>query len=226
MENFKNIVIKKYSPAVGNTSLLVMVFFTIFIIPLFPIITHKLLYNLSYTAIFFMAIFSVETKRRFIFWIAITATIAIWMAAYLDLIYLLEVSYAASVIFFSIVVGKLIFEIVRSKVVNMRVIVEAINCYLMIGFIFCLLVTFLIMENPGSYNFPGIDITYVEDVSHVSKYLYYTFVTFTTLGYGDIVPLTPAARSLAILISITGQIYIAIIIALLVGKFASTQQQN
>jgi hypothetical protein len=170
-----------------------------------------------------MAIFSVQTKRHFILWGAIIATITEWMAYYLDLIYILEVSYAVNVIFFSIVVGKLIYEIVRSKVVNMRVIIEAINCYLLIGFIFCLLVTFLMMENPGSYNFPAIDTAYVEDVSYVSKFLYYTFVTFTTLGYGDIVPLTPAARSLAILISITGQIYIAIIIALLVGKFASTQ---
>jgi hypothetical protein len=224
MENIKNTFIKKYSPTIGNTSLLVMVFFTIFIIPLFPFAIHKLLYNLSYTTIFFMAIFSVETKRRFIFWIAIIATIAIWIAAYLDLIYILEISYAASLIFFSIVVGKLIFEIVNSKIVNLRVIVEAINCYLLIGFIFCLFVTFLMMENPGSYNFPGSDMASVEDVSHVSEYLYYTFVTFTTLGYGDIVPQTPVARSLAILISITGQIYIAIIIALLVGKFASQQE--
>jgi voltage-gated potassium channel Kch len=82
------------------------------------------------------------------------------------------------------------------------------------------------MDNPGSYNFPAIDIAYGEDVSHVSKFIYYTFVTFTTLGYGDIVPQTPVARSLAILISITGQIYIAIIIALLVGKFAGGQNSR
>jgi len=119
----------------------------------------------------------------------------------------------------------MIYEIARSEVVNVRVIVEAINCYLLIGFNFSLLVTFVVLFDPDAYNFTWINNLNWNKVSHVSEFLYYTFVTFTTLGYGDIVPQTPAARSLAILISITGQIYIAIIIALLVGKFASTQNK-
>jgi len=221
----ENIFTKKYSPTAGNTSLLVMVFFTIFLIPLFPITAHRILYNLSFTAIFFMAIFSVQTKRRFILWGAIVATVTEWMASYLDLLYLLEISYFVNVIFFSLVVGKMIYEIARSKVVNVRVIVEAINCYLLIGFIFSLLVTFVVLFDPDAFKFTWINNLNWDKVSHFSEYLYYTFVTFTTLGYGDVVPQIPAARSLAILISITGQIYIAIIIALLVGKFASTQNK-
>jgi hypothetical protein len=53
--------------------------------------------------------------------------------------------------------------------------------------------------------------------------LYFSFVTLATLGYGDIVPLKPYTRSLATLITITGQFYIAIIVALLVGKFSAKQ---
>ena len=59
------------------------------------------------------------------------------------------------------------------------------------------------------------------NLGHFSEYLYFTFVTFTTLGYGDIVPLTPLARSISILISVCGPLYLAIIIAMLVGKYAS-----
>jgi len=221
----ENIFTKRYSPTTGNTALLVMVFFTIFLIPLFPVTAHRILYNLSYTAVFFLAIFSVQTKRRFVFWGAIVATITEWMASYLNMPYLLEISYAINVIFFALVVGKMIYEIVRTPDVNVRVIVEAINCYLLLGFIFCLLITLVMMVDLNAYNFPWINRANWNDVSHVSELLYYTFVTFTTLGYGDVVPQTPLARSLAIFISITGQIYIAIIIALLVGKFASTQQK-
>ncbi len=221
----ENIFTKKYSPTVGNTSLLVMVFFTIFLIPLFPVTAHRILFNLSYTAIFFMAIFSVQTKRRFILWGAIVATITEWMATSLDMQYLLEISYAVNVIFFTVVVGKMIYEIARTPDVNVTVIVEALNCYLLIGFIFSLLVTFMMMADPDAYNFSWVFLTNIDDVSHISEILYFTFVTFTTLGYGDVVPQTPVARSLAILISVIGQIYIAIIIALLVGKFASTQQK-
>ena len=219
----KKIILKKYTPTAGNTALLVMVFFTIFIIPIFPVTAHRILYNFSYTAIFFTAIFSVQTKRRFVFWGAIIATIIEWLSAYLDLIYLLEFSYIVNVLFFAFVVGKMIYEIASTPDVNVKVIVEALNCYLLIGFIFTLLVTFVMMNDPNAYNFPWAFSTIISDVSHVSELLYFTFVTFTTLGYGDVVPQTPVARSLAILISVIGQIYIAIIIALLVGKFASTQ---
>jgi len=141
----------------------------------------------------------------------------------MDLIYLLVISYTVNLVFFAYVVGKMIYEIARTKVVNVRVIIEAINCYLLIGFIFGLLVTLVVIFDPDAYNFTWINNLHREEVSHVSEFLYYTFVTFTTLGYGDVVPQTPVSRTLAILISITGQIYIAIIIALLVGKFASAQ---
>jgi len=222
----ENIFTRKYSPAAGNSTLLFMVFFTIFVIPLFPLITHRLLYNVSYTAIFFLAIFSVETKRRFLIWGAIIATITQWMAAYLKMFYLMELSYTINLLFFSLVVGKIIYEIARTDNVNIRVILEAINCYLLLGFIFTLLVTLVVMTDSNAYNLSWMKTANWEDVSHISELIYYTFVTFTTLGYGDVVPQTPVARSLAILISITGQIYIAIIIALLVGKFASTQRSE
>jgi hypothetical protein len=223
MEIIKKLLDKKYTPTTGNTSLLLMVFFTIFIIPLFPVGLHRVLYNLAFTAIFFMAIFSVESKRGIILWIAVIATITEWLAAYLDLRFLIIMSYGTNVVFFAVVVLKMIIEIAKTKKVTVRVIVEAINCYLLIGFIFGLLVTFVVIFDTNAYNFTWIKDLDWQEVSHVSEYFYYTFVTFTTLGYGDIVPQTPAARSLAILISVTGQIYIAIIIALLVGKYASTQ---
>jgi hypothetical protein len=48
-------------------------------------------------------------------------------------------------------------------------------------------------------------------------YIYYSFVTITTLGYGDITPTTDLANSLSFLEAVTGQLYIAILIARLVG---------
>ena len=54
---------------------------------------------------------------------------------------------------------------------------------------------------------------------------YFTFVTMSTLGYGDVLPGIPLTRSLSIFISITGQIYLAVIIAMLVGKY-SAQKSN
>ncbi|WP_420422025.1 potassium channel family protein [Simkania sp.] len=51
--------------------------------------------------------------------------------------------------------------------------------------------------------------------------LYYSFVTLTTLGYGDIIPLFPGAKFLSIIEAITGQLYIATVIARLLGLYLS-----
>jgi hypothetical protein len=48
--------------------------------------------------------------------------------------------------------------------------------------------------------------------------VYFSFVTLTTLGYGDIVPLTPTARGLAVSEAIIGQLYLAVLVARLVGR--------
>ena len=55
-------------------------------------------------------------------------------------------------------------------------------------------------------------------------YLYFSFVTLTTLGYGDITPLSHLSRSTAVLLAITGQLYMTILIALLVGKFLARSE--
>ena len=52
---------------------------------------------------------------------------------------------------------------------------------------------------------------------------YYSFVTLTTLGYGDITPATPYARALSNLEAIFGQFYIAILVAALVGIYIANR---
>ena len=51
--------------------------------------------------------------------------------------------------------------------------------------------------------------------------IYYSFVTLSTLGYGDIVPKVSAARMLAAVEAITGQLYLAVLVARLVGLHIS-----
>lgn len=53
--------------------------------------------------------------------------------------------------------------------------------------------------------------------SSISGWMYYSFVTLTTLGYGDIVPLHPVARSLAVGEALAGQLYLAVLLARLVA---------
>jgi flagellar biosynthesis protein FliQ len=53
----------------------------------------------------------------------------------------------------------------------------------------------------------------------VDDLTYFSFITFASLGYGDIAPIAPPAQSLALFLSIAGQLYTALVIGLLIGKF-------
>jgi hypothetical protein len=125
------------------------------------------------------------------------------------------------ILFFFFLVVALVREISTTPTVSSTVLMDAITAYLLLGFAFSLLVTAIYQLIPGSYNFIGSEN--VKDYDPIRQNIYYAFVTFTTTGYGDILPVAPVAKSLAILISISGQLYIAIIMALLVGKFASVR---
>jgi voltage-gated potassium channel Kch len=103
------------------------------------------------------------------------------------------------------------------------VILQSINGYLLLGIMFSLIVAVIMFYNPDAFKFPE-DMSVV-DKNNFNNYLYFSLVTMSTLGYGDIVPKLPYSRTLATFISIGGQLYIAIIIAMLVGKFASKRNE-
>ncbi|WP_448562677.1 potassium channel family protein [Trichothermofontia sp.] len=55
---------------------------------------------------------------------------------------------------------------------------------------------------------------------------YYSFVTLATIGYGDITPITPLARTLSITLGIAGQMYLTILVAMLVSKYLNSQRPD
>jgi uncharacterized membrane protein len=59
-----------------------------------------------------------------------------------------------------------------------------------------------------------------------SDYLYLSFITLTTVGYGDVLLFSHLTRSVAILIGLTGQIYMTILIAVLIGKFLAGNEKR
>jgi len=112
------------------------------------------------------------------------------------------------------VIFQLLSHIVRQQRVTPRVILEAINGYLLLGLGFSFLVGLAMKIGAQAFSFP----TEASRIIH-HNFIYFAFVTMSTLGYGEIVPLTPMAKSLSNLMSVSGQLYLAVLIALLVGKY-------
>ncbi len=73
---------------------------------------------------------------------------------------------------------------------------------------------------PGSFNYSSGELSTVQD------WAYYSFVTLTTLGYGDITPVRPIARNLAITEALTGQLYLAVMLARLVAMEVISWQEK
>lgn len=96
----------------------------------------------------------------------------------------------------------------------------AVSAYMLLGVAFGFLYSGLEVLLPGSFLIgEGLDVIRIEqsELTRSSVLFYYSFVTLTTVGYGDITPVGPTAQMLAIWESLAGQLYLAILVARLVG---------
>lgn len=113
-------------------------------------------------------------------------------------------------------------QIAVDVVISTNRITGAICVYLLLGVIWSVCYALLEYALPGS--FAGIA---VEGGSGWSPdWIYYSFVTLTTLGYGDMLPLTYSARALSYIETIFGQFYIAILVAGLVSAYLASKQET
>jgi len=132
---------------------------------------------------------------------------ASWLFPAVDLAVWREVSTLATLVALCCVVLALVF---RDGPITTRRIEGAIAVYLLLGFTWVQAYELVALWHPGA--FAG-----AVDGSGSQSLTYYSFVTLTTVGYGDIVPVHPLARALAVLEALTGQLYLAILLARLVS---------
>jgi len=203
----------------SNSLLLLFLFFTIFIIPFFSNDIHKSLYGTSYGIIFILSALSVKYVQKRVALFAIAVIIIHLISAILNMPTLFKIALPINFLFFLFIVGMLITGIARAENVTLLVILESISGYLLLGLCLSIMVALFVLFDPYSFNFQNLNNNITPNTHQTSNYIYYTFVSLTSTGYGDFLPLTPSAKSLANLISISGQLYIAIIIAMIVGKY-------
>ena len=99
----------------------------------------------------------------------------------------------------------------------------ALSAYLLAGLFFGVFHYLIERNMPGSYAVGG---QIVPDGIPIEDAIYFSFVTLATLGYGEILPLSAAARGLAVVEAIASQLYLAVMIARLVGLYASPRDRG
>ncbi len=124
-------------------------------------------------------------------------------------------------VFFWFTAGVVLAAVLREERVSLDTILGGISVYLLMALAFALLHLLAETVQPGAYQVEGMAFSKLiadsPDVRPFPLMMYFSFVTLTTLGYGDITPSVPVAQTLSGLEAMTGQLYVVILIARLVG---------
>ena len=180
--------------------------------------------DIVFLFILLSSIFTITEKKR-VFVISLLLALAAFASTVLNYflvtISLRLITVSAYGLFFTLMAVTILSSIMKSKKVTTETIYASICVYLIIGVIWTMLFTSIEIIEPGSFlsgGSPLVDLHGDPLQRNVfAKFIYYSFVTLTTLGYGDIVPVSPHARALSSLEAVVGQLFIAILIARLVG---------
>lgn len=125
-----------------------------------------------------------------------------------------EIVFAVLLFFFTTIT--IFIHLLKSREVTSEILFAAVCVYLLIGLAWASLYILIDFTNPHSF----IDTS--DQMAITSpRFLFFSYVTLTTVGYGTLTPATDPARSVATLEAIVGQLYLAILVARLVGLHIS-----
>jgi voltage-gated potassium channel len=201
--------------------LLLILLLMIFILSPFivPYYYGPTILNVIAAAVILSATYAVSARKSFLIFAlslsGVSTVLTFWLAA-APSHWLVVTSHGTLVILISFFAIAILGYVLRSGKVTADKIYGAVCAYLLFGYAWAFVYSLLEEVQPGSFtsvtSMPADDI-----VGRVMQMRYFSFVTLSTVGYGDIVPHTPAARTMALLEAMLGQFYLVALIGRLVG---------
>ena len=204
----------------GLSVLVLLLAVTIFVLPHLaaagaPLLT--LLFDISFSLILLAGLTAVTRTRGMVvagIVLMIGAVAGRWLSRSIPgtdlLVFNLTMSMASSLV----LAWMVMMQVFREGPITMHRVLGAVGVYLLLGLAWSFAYHLLDVINPGAFSISGGSS---EHVISGSEFLYFSLVTLTTVGFGDITALHPAARSVVMLEALTGQLFPAILIARLVS---------
>jgi len=124
--------------------------------------------------------------------------------------------YFLKILIVSITIVELFREIFKTKIIDSHIISSAISIYVLVGIFWYLLFMFLLMIDPDSFYIRNFNPEMVS-----IDMIYFSFTTLTTLGYGDITPVSYTAKMWSITEAMMGVMFLAVMISRVVSLFGS-----
>jgi voltage-gated potassium channel len=175
------------------------------------------------TLVLLFAILAVHRKKGIM---ALSVTLLVltllfhWMGVFGVIRYSGEVSHLIMVLYMGTLVYSFFKAILSATRVSSSLICATLCLYLIIGLLWAAIFALLEVVVPGSFS--GGVLDHAESVAdRLQSFIYFSFITLTTLGYGDITPQTQGAGALCQAEAIVGQFYIAVLVARFVSMYGS-----
>ncbi len=179
----------------------------------------RIVLNILWSAIFLTAVYAVSQKRHVFFigvLLALPMLLSLWFQHIVESSWVPLVGNFFGVLFMAFTIVQILNFIFKERNVHVDLITGAAVTYFLIALMWAFIYASLEKLHPGSFS-----ITEGKMIHSQMVFVYYSFVTISTLGYGDITPLTNLASSVSMLEAVCGQLYIAVLIAWLVGSHIS-----
>jgi hypothetical protein len=119
------------------------------------------------------------------------------------------------------VVANLLRFVLRAPSVNTEVLCASISAYLMLGLLWTVAYWLVAQVTPNAFAFN----TGPKETMSGFNAFYFSFITLSTVGYGDITPVSRIARWLAATEAMTGLLYVTVLIARLVSLYSTPKSQ-
>lgn len=161
-------------------------------------------FRFALLAVMFLCVLSVA-KHRSVLWLAIVLA----LISELTLGLMPEVRPFVQMAFFVLCSGVVLSDVITGEEASTDKVLGALCGYMLIGILFALIYSWMEQSDPGCFSMEG--------GSDFSDFIYFSIVTLSTLGYGDIVPMSSQARALVSLEVLLGQFYLAVVVARLVA---------
>ena len=175
----------------------------------------QILWNIFLTGILLSGVHAVSEKKRRVYiasLLALPMLVYLWSGYFMESnLYVVIVGGFSGVLFFAYMIVNILSFIYRQDKVTRDLIFSAVVVYLLMAIMWTFIYRVIETAHPGSFTIPTTDI------HERMRFIYFSLVTITTLGYGDIVPKTSLASSLATLEAVVGQLYLVTTVAWLVG---------
>jgi len=180
----------------------------------------ELFFAISFSLLLLTSVYSISASKihfRLLITIGLASFVFLWIGFFNSTNFITWAKLSCLLVFFSYLAIQLFRKIAKNTKVSIDIILASISGYLIIGVLGGLL--FSILE----HSFPNSFKSMPENLE-IYELLYFSFITLTSVGFGDISPNTNAAKSLTLLLAIAGQLYLTILIAILVGKYLSKRK--